>query len=56
MTAEFGKLDQTKTLREIGRPPESMQKALSAMQKALEKLGEAAESCGVEDAADVLEF
>ena len=56
MTAEFGKLDQTKTLREIGRPPESMQKALSAMQKALEKLGEAAESCGVEDAADSLEF
>ena len=56
MTAEFGKLDQTKTLREIGRPPESMQKALSAMQKALEKLDEAAEACGVEDAADSLDF
>ena len=49
-------LDQTKTLREIGRPPESMQKALSAMQKALEKLDEATEACGVEDAADSLDF
>ena len=56
MTAEFGKLDQTKTLRELGRPPESLQKAMSATEKAVENLTEAAEACGVEDAADLLDF
>ena len=56
MTAEFKKLDQTKTFRELGRPSESHQKAMRAFGQAIEKFVEAAEACGVEDAADVLEF
>ena len=56
MAAEFKKLDQTKTLREIGRPPQSLEKAVSATESAVEKLIEAAEACGVEDVADLLEF
>jgi len=54
VTDEFGKLDQTKTIRELGRPPESLRKAISAMEQAVEKLAEAAEACGVEDASDQL--
>ena len=52
--AEFKKLDQTKTLGELERPPESLQKAMFAAESAVEKLTEAAEACGVEDAADLL--
>ena len=50
------KLDQTKKLRELGRPPESLMEASSALEKAFGKLAEAAEACGVEDASDVLGF
>ena len=56
MTAEFKKLDQTKTLRELGRPPESLQKAMATTEKAIEKLAEAAEACGVEDAEELMNF
>ena len=56
MSAEFKKLDQTKTLREVGRPPESLQKAMSATESAVQKLIEAAEACGIEDAEDLLEL
>ena len=56
MTAEFKKLDQTKTLRELGAPPASLQAAMAAAEKAVEKLADAAEACGIEDAADLLDF
>ncbi len=56
MAAEFEKLDQTKTLHEIGKPPESMRKAVSMVQGALGKLAEAAEAAGVEDASDLLDL
>jgi thioredoxin-related protein len=56
MAAEFGKLDQTKSLDEIGTPPESMRRAVSMMQGALGRLDEAAEACGVEDASDLLDL
>ena len=54
MTAEFKKLDQTKTALELGQPPESLEKAMVATESAVEKLIEAAEACGVEDASDLL--
>ena len=54
MTAEFKKLDQTKKVLELGRPPQSLQKAMSATEQAVEKLNEAAEACGIEDADDML--
>ena len=56
MTAELKKLDQTKTLRELGTPPASLQAAMTAAETAGEKLAEAAEACGIEDAADLLDF
>ena len=56
MTAEFKKLDQSKPLRELGRPPQSLQKALLAVNQAGSQIAAAAEACGVEDAADLLDF
>ena len=56
MTAEFRKLAPTKTLRELGRPSESHQKAMRAFGQSIEKFVEAAEACGVEDASDALGF
>ena len=53
---EYKKLDQTKKLRELGRPPEPLMEASSALEKAFGKLAEAAEACGVEDASDALGF
>ena len=56
MTAEFKKLDQSKPLRELGRPPQSLLNALLAVNQAGNQIAAAAEACGVEDAADLLDF
>ena len=56
MKTEIAKLDQEKKLKEFANPPAGLEKAMETVHNAFEAFVAEAAACGIEDAADLLDF